>query len=64
MEICKLVYLTHRMALPVLQVIRKPEIFPYTRDALKKFPDNTLGKDLASFFGNKTAGPVTLSCQA
>ncbi len=44
-----LVFLTHRMALPVLRVIRKPEIFPFTREALKNFPDNTLGKDLVNF---------------
>jgi ubiquinone biosynthesis protein Coq4 len=44
-----LVYLTHRMALPVLQLIRKPEIFPFTLEELKKFPDYTLGKDLAGF---------------
>lgn len=44
-----LVYLTHRMALPVLRIIRKPEIFPYSREALKQFPDKTLGKDLVDF---------------
>jgi ubiquinone biosynthesis protein Coq4 len=44
-----LVYLTHRMALPVLRIIRKTEIFPYTRDGLKRFPDETLGKDLYNF---------------
>lgn len=44
-----LVYLTHRMALPVLRIIRKPEIFPYSREALKRFPDKTLGKDLVDF---------------
>ncbi len=44
-----LVYLTHRMALPVLRVIRKPEIFPFTREELKNFPDKTLGKDLFNF---------------
>ncbi len=44
-----LVYLTHRMALPVLRIIRKPEIFPFTREELKNFPDKTLGKDLINF---------------
>ncbi|HQW91527.1 MAG TPA: hypothetical protein PKY28_00450 [Ferruginibacter sp.] len=48
-----LVYLTHRMALPVLQIIRKPEIFPFTCDELKNFPDNTLGKDLVNFLETK-----------
>jgi ubiquinone biosynthesis protein Coq4 len=37
------------MALPVLRLIRKPEIFPFTREELKNFPDNTLGKDLFNF---------------
>jgi len=44
-----LVYLTHRMALPVLRIIRKPELFPFTREELKNFPDETLGKDLINF---------------
>lgn len=44
-----LVYLTHRMALPVLKLIRKPEIFPFTREELKNFPEETLGKDLSNF---------------
>jgi ubiquinone biosynthesis protein Coq4 len=48
-----LVYLTHRMALPVLRIIRKPEIFPYTRDELKQFPDETLGKNLVDFLDAK-----------
>jgi len=48
-----LVYLTHRMALPVLRVIRKPEIFPYSREALKDFPEDTLGKDLIDFLESK-----------
>ena len=44
-----LVYLTHRMALPILRLIRKPEIFPYSRAELDMFPPGTLGKDLADF---------------
>ncbi|HMK05360.1 MAG TPA: hypothetical protein VK489_14255 [Ferruginibacter sp.] len=44
-----LVYLTHRMALPVLRIIRKPEIFPYTREQLKDFPKGSLGNDLINF---------------
>ena len=44
-----LVYLTHRMALPVLRFIRRPEIFPFTLGTLKKFPEGTLGKDLSVF---------------
>ena len=48
-----LVYLTHQMALPILRFIRKPEIFPYTIVELNKFPQGTLGKDLALFLENK-----------
>lgn len=48
-----LVYLTHRMALPVLRIIRKPEIFPYSREQLKQFPGETLGKALIDFLDAK-----------
>ena len=48
-----LVYLTHRMALPVLRVIRKAEIFPYSRAELKNFPAKTLGRDLVDFLDDK-----------
>jgi ubiquinone biosynthesis protein Coq4 len=41
------------MALPLLKIIRKPEIFPYTSDELKHFPDHTLGKDLITFLEAK-----------
>jgi hypothetical protein len=37
------------MALPVLRIIRKPEIFPFTREELKNFPDESLGKELIRF---------------
>ncbi len=41
-----LVYLTHRMALPLLRYIRRPQKFGYTREALQQMPDGALGKDL------------------
>ena len=44
-----LVYLTHRMALPLLKIIRRPETFPFSLEELKNFPEKTLGKDLADF---------------
>jgi len=44
-----LVYLTHKMALPLLKLIRKPIVFPYTAAELKNFPANTLGNDLVNF---------------
>ena len=44
-----LVYLTHSMALPFLKMMRKPTIFPYSKDALQQMPKNTLGNDLYQF---------------
>jgi len=44
-----LVYLTHNMALPVLRLIRKPQVFPYTLEELSRFPEGSLGHDLAQF---------------
>ena len=48
-----LVYLTHRMALSVLRLIRKPVVFPYTIAELKLFPEGTLGRDLVNFLSTK-----------
>jgi hypothetical protein len=44
-----LVYLTHKMALPLLKLIRKPESFPYTLEALSIMPKGTLGNDMFHF---------------
>jgi ubiquinone biosynthesis protein Coq4 len=41
------------MALPVLRVIRKPVVFPYTVAELKLFPDGTLGRELVDFLSTK-----------
>ena len=48
-----LVYLTHRVALPVLKLIRKPEKFPHTKDELQQLPDGILGKDLINMLNAK-----------
>ncbi len=48
-----LVYLTHKMALPVLKLIRKPEKFPYTTLQLSEFIEGSLGKDLYNFLDVK-----------
>ena len=48
-----LVWLTHKMALQVLKLIRKPERFPYTVEDLQAFADGTLGKDLVNFLQHK-----------
>jgi len=42
-----LVLLTHRLALPLLKLVRRPEIFPYTPAQLQALPEGTLGNDLA-----------------
>ncbi len=48
-----LVFLTHRLALPLLKKVRKPEYFPYTVESLQQFPVNTLGYDLVHFLHRK-----------
>lgn len=48
-----LIYLTHKMALPVLKLVRKPAVFPYAAEELQQFPQGTLGKDLVSFLEEK-----------
>jgi ubiquinone biosynthesis protein Coq4 len=44
-----LVFLTHKMALPVLRLIRKPSVFPFTVQQLQQFPSGSLGKDFIIF---------------
>ncbi len=41
-----LVYLTYNMALPVLRIIRKPQILPYNSQQLRQFPQGSLGRGL------------------
>lgn len=48
-----LVFLTHKMALPFLQMIRKPEYFPFSANDLQQFPPGTLGLDLVNFLYRK-----------
>ncbi len=48
-----LVYLTHSMALPILKLVRKPEIFPYSKPELLQFTPGTLGRDLINFIEEK-----------
>lgn len=48
-----LVLLTHNLALPLLKYARKPEVFPYSLEALESFPDGTMGKDLFLFLEKK-----------
>lgn len=44
-----LVFLTHKIALPLLKIIRKPNTFTYSKEDLKVFPPGTLGNDLYLF---------------
>ena len=48
-----LVYLTHKMALPILKLIRKPILFPYKEATLCSMPKNTLGNDFYLFLQAK-----------
>lgn len=48
-----LVFLTHQMALPLLQIIRQPEYFPFSTEDLQQFPQQTLGHDLVNFLHRK-----------
>jgi len=44
-----LVFLTHKIALPMLKLVRRPNAFKYNEDELKCFPAGTLGNDLVIF---------------
>ena len=44
-----LVFLTHKIALPMLTLMRKPNVFTYGEEQLKTLPTGTLGHDLLLF---------------
>jgi ubiquinone biosynthesis protein Coq4 len=44
-----LVFLTHKVALPILKLVRRPNEFSCSEDELKSFPTGTLGNDLVIF---------------
>ncbi len=44
-----LVFLTHKIALPVLKIVRKPNPFTYNKDQLQLLPPGSLGNDLYHF---------------
>ncbi len=48
-----LIWLTHNMALPILQQFRNEKAFPFSMDELGNFPSGSLGKDLYCFLDNK-----------
>jgi ubiquinone biosynthesis protein Coq4 len=44
-----LVFLTHKIALPVLKIVRRPNDFAYSEHELESLPPGTLGNDLYIF---------------
>ncbi len=44
-----LVFLTHKVALPLLKIVRKPNQLNYKKEELKDLPDGSLGNDLYLF---------------
>jgi len=48
-----LVFLTHHMALPLLQLLRREEKFPYSMQQLLAMPATSLGYHLATFLHQK-----------
>ena len=44
-----LVFLTHKIALPVLKIVRKPNTFTSSEDELRSLPAGSLGNDLYIF---------------
>jgi len=48
-----LVFLTHRIALPMLRIIRRPITFPHEMEQLSAFPPETLGHDLYLFLDQR-----------
>lgn len=51
---CKLlVMLTHKIALPVIKIIRKEKPFPYSKEQLLQMPEGTIGKDLLNYLESR-----------
>ena len=44
-----LVLLTHKVALPILKIVRRPNAFAYGKKELMNLPEGTLGNDLFHF---------------
>src|SRR6186713_1156489 len=44
-----LVFLTHKIALPMLKLVRRPDEFTYSENELQSLPPGTLGNDLFMF---------------
>jgi len=48
-----LVFLTHQLALPILKIIRSPQKFEFTKEALYQLPEGTLGRELVTMLDKK-----------
>ena len=48
-----LVFLTHKIALPFLKLVRRPNEFTYSEDDLRSLPPGTLGNDLFLFLNQR-----------
>lgn len=48
-----LVFLTHKIALPLLKLLRRPNVFIGSKKQLMLFPEGSLGKDLYLFLENR-----------
>lgn len=48
-----LVFLTHQLALPMLKLLRKPELFPYSETELEELPVDTVGHELILFLQSR-----------
>lgn len=44
-----MVFLTHKIALPMLKIVRRPNAFCYSEQELQLLPAGTLGNDLFNF---------------
>ncbi len=44
-----LVFLTHKIGLPLIKIIRKPNVFNHSKEELKELPSGSLGNDLYLF---------------
>jgi Coenzyme Q (ubiquinone) biosynthesis protein Coq4 len=54
-----LVLLTHKIALPLLKMVRRPNVFTYSKEQLMLLPEGSLGKDLFLFLEKRNLPLLT-----
>ena len=54
-----LVLLTHKIALPLLKMVRRPNVFTYTKEQLMLLPPGSLGNDLFLFLEKRNLPLLT-----